>query len=250
MLNWPFECVTPDGRKHFNFEHWDVFYKQKNREYPCPEGHTRYCVDLMFPSDRLEDVWIHWSPFGTEDDPLRDGHRINYRDDDWSTIWEAYPNWVRTGGDPVGDQSLRIIIENKHPRPTWGEPVVLMSTAVNLEDDHSTRFVYFRGKYWKTHGPLLLARPRPQMQYQMLNLPPVRLRDIIPRQLAFCRHCDTVNDDHHPHCPRDNEDNIKLWRIGYNAGLEGISNFTDDPHFTFGWEKGIKRRSEKTNSPW
>jgi hypothetical protein len=166
MLNWPFECETPDGRKHFNFEHWEVFYRQKNREYPCPEGHHRYILDLLFPSEKLEDVWVHWSPFGTEEDPKKGSHDINFKSGQWSTIWDVYPNHMRHGDlnfdeDTECKHSCRIIIEDNHPEP-WGEPITLLSTAKSWADNHATRFVYFRGKYWKTHMPLLMSNPAPK----------------------------------------------------------------------------------------
>lgn len=171
MLNWPFECETPDGRKHFNFEHWDTFYKQKNREYSCPEGHSRYCCDLIFPAERLEDVYVHWSPFGTEDDPMKGCHDINFKEESWSTIWDVYPNHLRHGrpglpGSPGShdfmedsncEHSCRVIIENDHDNP-FGEKVTLLSTALTWENNHANQFAFFRGKYWKTHTPLCYSR--------------------------------------------------------------------------------------------
>ena len=133
---WPFECIGPDGRVYFHFDNWSRFLAARQEEYPAPFDHRRYELTLIFPREKLEQVF---TPTGA-----MSHHDIQYHSSDWSTVFDIYPAHCFT---PDGDNAKKIIIEDGHINP-WGEPVTIMSDGVDLRNSNRN-FAFFRGRYWK-----------------------------------------------------------------------------------------------------
>lgn len=134
-------------RIEFYFDHFEQYRQELFRQYPVTAGHTRAEISLYFPSDRLEDVFVHdWNPHHELGNTHLSVYDCFYSSSDWSTIFEVYSMHDRNHPEAV-----RCFIEEDHRDP-WGEPVRVMSTSANIHDNRSHRFAYFRGKYWKIIG--------------------------------------------------------------------------------------------------
>lgn len=133
---WPFECVGPDGKVYFHFDNWSKFLANRQKEYPVPKNHLRYELTLIFPREKLEQVF---TPTGHVTH-----HDLRLHNSDWSTVFDIYPAHCFT---PDGDNAKKIIIENGHVNP-WGEPVTIMSDGNDLRNDNRN-FVFFQEQYWK-----------------------------------------------------------------------------------------------------
>lgn len=141
---YPFEFwCEQNNRMEFHFERWNSFKEQLFRQYPV-NAKPRIQISLHFPSDRLEDVFVHdWNPHHAIGNHHLSVYDCFYNNSDWSMIFDAYPQHSHTSG---GDYVL--FAEQGHINP-WGERIRIMSTASDIYNDSSHRFAYFRGKYWK-----------------------------------------------------------------------------------------------------
>lgn len=148
---YPFEVWNHERQEmDFYWDRWSLFSDDLFRQYPV-NHHQRVELSLIFPADRLEDVWVHdWNPhheIGNYHLSVYDCFYDNA--DDWSTIFEVYPAHITTGRGR--EDSWRFFIEKDHENP-WGEPIRIMSTASDINDSTAHRYAYFRGRYWKIHG--------------------------------------------------------------------------------------------------
>lgn len=138
-----FECLGPDGRIYLHQDRWRQWRSERLTEYPCPEGHWRFDLELTDPRDILENVPITHNPHTNYS-----GHTCFYECDDWSTIWGVH-NAYRY---ETGHYSYRILVESGHQHP-WGERIKLLSTSSGIVTESWGRnpqntFAYFRGYYW------------------------------------------------------------------------------------------------------
>lgn len=141
---YPFEVWSEEQIVDFHWDTFSTFEDELFRQYPPNHVHHRVRVSLIFPSDRLEDVWVHgWNPHHEIGNHHLNVYNCFYDSDRWSTIFEVYPAHITTG-----QESWICFIEEDHADP-WGEPIRLMSTADVIYNNTAHRYAYFRGKYWK-----------------------------------------------------------------------------------------------------
>jgi len=137
----------------FHFERWRDFQEQLFEQYPTNPLHQRIELSLGFPSDRLEDVWVHdWNPHHEIGNYHLTNYDCFYDSWNWSTIFDVYPAHMRTDGG-----SCRIFAEEGHQNP-WGQRLRLMSTASSFYNDSSHRYVYLNNKYWKVMSVIQYPR--------------------------------------------------------------------------------------------
>lgn len=178
---YPFQVWNEEHQRiDFYFDRFERFRDELFDQYPVDPNHERIEFDLIFESDRLEDVWVHdWNPHHEVGNYHLSVYDCFYDCDDWSTIFEVYPgpgqhrniNGNITGG-------LRVFAEKGHGNP-WGERIRLMSTSSNPYDDSAHRFVQFRGKFYKVWGGLRRHYPPRTWINDFLDYPYV----IFPRNL-------------------------------------------------------------------
>ena len=144
---YPFEVWNEEQQRiDFHFDRWRHFATNLFQQYPVQQYVPRAEIDLIFPSDRLEDIPVHgWNPHHEIGNHHLSVYDCFYESDEWSTIFEAYPAHIRITD---GNESYRLFVEKGHQDP-WGEPIKIMSTSSFIGDDTSHRYAYFRGKYWK-----------------------------------------------------------------------------------------------------
>ena len=157
---WPFEHHE-DGQSHLHIDNWSNFkrHKESGDEYPHNWLHRRLFVQLHSPRPTIrevplpepeeDNVWtIVWTGV-TQLRRINQNRVINCVSADWSVIYEPYPAFVRTVHDKDGHSpSYHLWLEDKHPQPTYGEPVNLFCTGVNLTNVNENIFAFFRNSYW------------------------------------------------------------------------------------------------------
>lgn len=142
-MGWPFEHWD-NGVCHFHFDRWKEFREQKEASYPHNEDHHRYCLTLITPRTKLEDV-----PVPPKTDTLifggggERGHDIQYAERDFSVIFEPYPRWI-TPYQP--EESWILFAEDKHGDEPLGERIVLYKTDYSIKVGNV--FAFFRNLYW------------------------------------------------------------------------------------------------------
>jgi hypothetical protein len=146
---YPFEVWDENTQRvEFYWNRWSEFRSRLFNQYPVDRAHRRVEIDLYFPSDRLEDVWVHdWNPHHEIGNHHLSVYDCFYDSSNWSTVFDVYPQHDRTQ-EERGWDNWRLFIEEGHRDP-WGEPIRIMSTSANINDNTSIRYAYFRGKYWK-----------------------------------------------------------------------------------------------------
>lgn len=165
-MGWPFEHHQ-DGQVFLHMNNWADFkrHKDSGAEYPHNWLHRRLFVQIHSPRADLKQV-----PIPIEEGSLfvrNSSRKINCVSDDWSVIFEPYPAFVRTTSDLNGNQpSWHIWLEDKHQKPTYGEPMTLFSTGMNLGSGHDNLFAFFRDAYWyvEQFHDYGLGTKRPQIE--------------------------------------------------------------------------------------
>jgi len=156
---YPFEVWNEEQQRiDFHFDRFSAFREELFRQYPPTHEHHRVEIHLIFPSDRLRDVWVHdWNPHHEMGNDLS-VYDCFYHSDRWSTVFDVYP----AHGSRPHEDSWICFAEENHADP-WGEPIQLMSTSDCIYNDTSHRYAYFRGKYWKVLSfmPFGMAGPSP-----------------------------------------------------------------------------------------
>lgn len=142
---YPFEVFDErTQRVEFYFNRFAEYKRELFSQYPATQGHARIEFDLIFPSDRLQDVYVHdWNPHHQIGNHHLSVYDCFYDSSSWSTIFEAYDTHRC-----YPQQRLKVFAEEGHHNP-WGEPIRLMSTSSNIYNNSSHRFACFRGKFWK-----------------------------------------------------------------------------------------------------
>lgn len=145
-IMYPFEVWNEEQQRiDFHFDRFSEFKEQLFLQYPINHQHHRVQISLIFPSDRLEDVWVNeWNPHHEMGNHHLSVYDCFYDSDRWSTIFEVYPAHAH---DPH-QESWICFVEEDHADPR-GEPIRLMSTADVIYNDTAHRYAYFRGRYWK-----------------------------------------------------------------------------------------------------
>lgn len=152
-MGWPFEHYQ-DGETFLHTTNWLSFkrHKESGTEYPHNWLHRRLFIQLHSPRN-----WINQIPLPEDNSlslfhptrQLNQPYQINYVSDDWSVIFDPYPAFVRTRDDPHGNQpSFHLWLEDKHQKPTYGEPVTLFSTGTTLNAGTDYIYACFRDLYW------------------------------------------------------------------------------------------------------
>lgn len=147
---YPFEVWDETTQQiEFYYNRFAEFEDNLFRQYPTTPNHLRVEVDLYFPSDRLEDVYVHdWNPHHEIGNRHLSVYDCFYDSSNWSTIFETYPLHDRSN-----PHAIKLYAEEDHTNP-WGEPIRFMSTSWDFRNNSSHRFAYFRGKYWKVLSPI------------------------------------------------------------------------------------------------
>lgn len=124
----------------------DVWFKQyPTRPIEC--GILRLDIELKYPKNKLSQIPIRCHPH-VDYDP----RECFYVCDDWSTIFDV---WGRGNPNCAECYTLRMLVESSHPKPTFGEPIRLMSTSCSIIHEHWAArknwndFAFFRGRYWQ-----------------------------------------------------------------------------------------------------
>lgn len=123
---WPFEHHD-DGEIHLHQENWGRFKLEREREYKHNWLHRRLFMLLHTPKNSIEELpaICKMSLFGHEYEISK---QINFVSPEWSVVFEPYPAWHRTPWDKKAqNQSYHVWLEDKHPKPTYGDSVVLFS---------------------------------------------------------------------------------------------------------------------------
>jgi hypothetical protein len=172
---YPFEVFDERTQRiEFYYNKFGEYKTELFRQYPARTNHSRLEIDLLFPSERLEDVFCHdWNPHGRFPETAHlDRRHCFYNNSNWSTIFEVYPMHSRS------TEQLKCFVEFGHQDP-WGEKITLMSTATSIYDNHSFRFAFFRQKYWKVNS--VISHNRIQTFFEdfiswqgMLQFPDIR----------------------------------------------------------------------------
>lgn len=138
---FPFQVWNEEHQRFdFHFDKWKEYSNALQRQYPVGDK-PRVELELIFPSQRLEDVYVHdWNPHHAIGNYHLSVYDCFYDSSDWSTIFDVYPG--------CNSASCRIFAEKGHDNP-WGESVRLMSTASDIYNTSSHRYAYLRGQYWK-----------------------------------------------------------------------------------------------------
>ena len=141
---YDFESIGADGNIFINMNRWRDFTQHKMNEYPHNWLHRRLLVLLHSPRNDLGQIPLP-QIFNFLPPPRT---IVQNTSSDWSVIFDVYPAYTRTDSDPEGKlPSHRMFLENKHPKPTYGEPVVLFGTGEGF-GEVQTRFAFFRGLFW------------------------------------------------------------------------------------------------------
>jgi hypothetical protein len=194
---YPFEVFDErTQRVEFYFNRFGEFKNELFRQYPVDINHSRLELELLFPSERLEDVYCHdWNPHERFQETAHlDKRHCFYNNSNWSTIFELYPMHSHH------TESYKCFVEEGHQDP-WGEKITLMSTAASIHENHSFRFAFFRQKYWKVIGVLSHNRPLPFTRdfYELFRILPPRpvpdIRRAILRNPILDRTVDEIWDD-------------------------------------------------------
>jgi hypothetical protein len=192
---YPFEVFDErTQRVEFYFNKFAEFRTELFRQYPVDVNHTRLELELLFPSERLEDVYCHdWNPHERFQETAHlDKRHCFYNDPNWSTVFEVYPMHSHH------TESLKCFVEVGHQDP-WGEKMTLMSTAASIYENHSFRFAFFRQKYWRVTGVLSHNRPSPFTRdfFELFrNLPPLpEIRHALINNPILDRTADDIWDD-------------------------------------------------------
>jgi hypothetical protein len=144
-----------DGIDYFHEDNWKQWVSNRCQEYPCPQGHYRFDLQLSSPRRFLQDVPVSRNPHGFGRSP----HLCYYLSRNWSTIYNvAYGAFIDDSG--IINQGYRMIVESGCPMPIWGEKITLLSTSSSIEDEPwgrnpANKFAFFRDYYWSVKSRFL-----------------------------------------------------------------------------------------------
>jgi hypothetical protein len=147
-----FETIGPDGRVYLHYQNWERWRADRMNQYPCPEGHYRFDIELTHPRLTLAEVPVEHNPHHGGYGP----HACFYACDNWSTIFGVHDAHLAGPGE-----SLRMLVESGCPEPIWGERMLLLSTSSAIITEPwgwgiPNRFARFRGCYWRVSVAQLL----------------------------------------------------------------------------------------------
>lgn len=174
---WPFECVGPNGQTYLHNDNWAAFVNEREVEHPHDWNHRRGLLTLCMPRNTFKEI-----PGVTSETHL------NYKEDDFSTIFQPYPAHLRTGVDPDGhEESFNVFVEDGQ---VCGEPLTLFSTGawffpnsvgMMIFGGKPERFARFRGKFWRvwsaSGGGIGVEPPPEPMQPKLEPKPLLRSVD-------------------------------------------------------------------------
>ena len=147
-MSWEFEHWD-NGKVYLHNERWENFrenIKRYGNGYPHNWDHKRILLQLHSPRNLLYDV------------PAPGEERLKYMiesKEEWTTIYQSYPAFIRTKHDPEGWlPSWHIYAEDNHKD---GEVVCLLQTGpiyTTIKDFYilgtpaTNLFASFRGQFW------------------------------------------------------------------------------------------------------
>jgi hypothetical protein len=145
------------------------------QQYPVPAGKTRIELELWHPCRTLDSLPFAWNPhhdiWGGEPATLSAWSPV-YSDPAWSTVFE-----VVEVENALGSINLDLFAEHGHAEP-WGEPLRLMSTSNEFEDQAANRSAYFRGLYWAVVSPIFHYQHESRFETVDLAIDDLRHNDI------------------------------------------------------------------------